>query len=154
MQSRRRRLTAALGACAAVLGLAGCERPTPIVTLYSSGVSLYDDALSYCFEGQDPAREPGTEGACRFDTEGRAPKVLEVRPGEEVVVDVDREIADAGWLVLLNGKPVATADDEHVSRFQPDFNEGVILGVEVRKLADPRDPSRATGIWQFQVVPG
>ena len=46
MQARRRRLTASLGALAAVLALSGCERPTPIVTLYSSGTSLYDEAVT------------------------------------------------------------------------------------------------------------
>ena len=153
MQARSRRLTATLGACAALVGLTACEQPTPAVTLYSSGTSIHDTAVSFCFPGQDLAKEPGTDGACRFDTADRVPKVLGVQPGEEVLVDVDRDIADAGFLVLLNGTPVATGAAEHTARFQPDFNQGTILGVEVRKLADPQDPSRATGIWQFQVVP-
>lgn len=160
MQSRRRRLTAALGACAAVLGLAGCERPTPIVTLYSSGTSLYDYALSYCFEGQDPAREPGTEGACRFDTAGRSAKVLEVRPGEEVLVDVDRELSESGWVVVLRGSQqgqasrLATQEDEHVTHFQPDFTQSPVITVEVQRLERPAEDARPTGIWQFQIVPG
>lgn len=159
MQARRRRLTASLGALAAVLALTGCERPTPIVTLYSSGTSLHDEALSYCFEGQDPTREPGTEGACRFDVEDRRAKVLEVRTDEQVLVDVDREIADAGWVVVLRAgqdrvSRLPVRDDEHVARFTPDFSQTPVITVEVQKLERPEEDARPTGIWQFTIVPG
>ena len=160
MQARRRRPTASLGALAAVLALSGCERPTPIVTLYSSGTSLHDEALSYCFEGQDLTREPGTEGACRFDVEGRTPKVLEVRTDEQVLVDVDREIVEAGWVVVLRGRQagqesrLAIRDDEHVARFTPDFSQSPLITVEVQKLERPAEDARPTGIWQFTIVEG
>ena len=160
MQARRRRLIASLGACAALVGLTGCEKPTPAVTLYSSGTSIHDTALSYCFPGQDPSLVPGTEGSCRFDTEGRVAKVLQVRPGEEVLVDVDRAIADSGWFVVLRGREqgqqsrLATQQDEHVTRFQPDFSQSPLITVEVQKLESTADDARPVGIWQFQIAPG
>ncbi len=160
MQARRRRLIASLGACAALAGLTACEKPTPLVTLYSSGTSINDVALSYCFPGQDPAKEPGTEGSCRFDTEGRMAKVLEVRPGEEVLVDVDREISESGWFVVLRGQQqgqqsrLATQQHEHVTRFQPDFTQSPVITVEIQKLASAAEDARPVGIWQFQVAPG
>lgn len=160
MQARRRRLIASLGACAALVGLTACEKPTPSVTIYSSGTSIHDSALSYCFEGQDLTREPGTEGACRFDTEDRVAKVLEVRPNEEVLVDVDREISESGWLVVLRGSQpgqqsrLAIQQDEHVTRFQPDFSQSPVITVEIQKLERPAEDARPTGIWQFQIVPG
>ena len=159
MQARRRRLIASLGVCAALAGLTACEKPTPLVTLYSSGTSINDEALSYCFPGQDPAREPGTEGACRFDTEGRVAKVLEVRPGEEVLVDVDRELSEAGWVVVLRGQQqgqqsrLAIQQEEHVTRFQPDFSQSPVITVEIQKLERPTEDARPTGIWQFQIAP-
>ena len=159
MQARRRRLVASLGACAALVGLTACEKPTPLVTLYSSGTSLHDAALSYCFPGQDPSREPGTEGSCRFDTEGRVAKVLEVRPGEEVLVDVDRELSESGWVVVLRGQQqgqqsrLAIQHEEHVTRFQPDFSQSPVITVEIQKLESPAEDARPVGIWQFQVVP-
>ena len=159
MQARRRRLAATVAASAALIGLTACERPTPIVTLYSGGTSLYDEAFSYCFPGQDPAKEPGTPGACRFDAD-RQPEVLEVRPGDEVVVDVDREIADSGWYVVLQatvgGQPrssrLATQQD-HVTSFQPVFTQPPTIRVQVHKLEAPRDDAKPVGVWQFTIVP-
>ncbi len=159
MQARRRRLATALGVSAALFGLAACEKPTPIVTLQSGSVSLYDSAFSYCFEGQDPTQEPGAPDACRFDTgENRQPKVLEVRPGDEVLIDVDKSIAESGWFVALRGaggqaSRLAT-QTEHVTRFQPDFSQSPTITVEIRKLASPRDDAQPVGVWQFAVVPG
>ena len=159
MQARRRRLSASLGAIAALALLTACEKPTPLVTIYSSGTSINDEALSYCFPGQDPAREPGTEGACRFDTEGRVAKVLEVRPGEEVLVDVDRELSESGWVVVLRGSQagqqsrLATQQEEHVTRFQPDFTQSPVITVEIQKLEGTAEDARPLGIWQFQIAP-
>lgn len=158
MQARRRRLPAVLCAAVALVGLTACDRPTPLVTLYSGGTSINDRAFSYCFEGQDPKAVPGSEGACRFDTEGRKPKILEVRPGDEVLVDVDKDLADAAWFVALSGagsqsSRLATQADEHVTRFQPDFTQSPTITLEIRKLASPADDAQPVGIWQFVLVP-
>ncbi len=152
-----RRLVAVLGTAAALVGLAGCERPTPLVTLFSGTTSLYDHAWVYCFEGQDPAAEPGTPGACRFDTQDRTQKVLEVEPGDEVLVDVDRDLVHTGWFVALrpregDAQRLAT-QTEHVTRFVPDFNRSATYVLEIRKLENPRDDARPTGLWQFALVP-
>ena len=158
MQARlRRRLGATLTASAALFALTGCQEPTPIVTLYSGGTSLYDEAFSYCFEGQDPGKEPGAEGACRFDAD-RQTKVLAVRPGDEVVVDVDREIADSGWYVVLRGTQATqqtrlATQQEHVTSFQPDFTQSPTITVLVQKLTDTSDTAQSVGVWQFTLVP-
>ncbi len=159
MQARRRRLVAVLGASAALAGLTGCEKPTPLVTLYSGNESINDSAFSFCFEGQDRAKEPGTPGACRYDTgDGRQPKVLTVRPGDEVTVDVDKDLAEAGWFVALRGAQGRSSrlatQSEHVTSFQPDFSESPTITVEVQKLESPRDDAKAVGVWQFVIVPG
>lgn len=155
MQARRR-LAVALAAAAALVGLTGCDKPTPLVSLYSGNTSINDTALSYCFEGQDPAKEPGTEGACRYDT--HTPKVLDVRPGDEVTVDVAKDLADAGWFVALRGannqvSRLAT-QSEHVTSFQPDFSQSPTIVVEVQKLVTPDDNAKSVGVWQFTIVPG
>ena len=156
MQARR--FPALVGASADLFGLTACERPTPLVTLYSGETSINDRAFSYCFEGQDPAKEPGTPGACRFDTEGRTAKVLEVDPGDEVVVDVDRDLAHTGWTVVLRapgGQPSRLAiQDEHVTSFQPDFSRSPQITLEVLKLDRKAEDARAVGVWQFALVPG
>ena len=156
MQARRR-LVAVLGTAAALVGLAACERPTPIVTVFSGTTSLYDHSFVYCFEGQDPAKEPGTPGACRFDTQDRVQKVLEVQPGDEVLVDVDRELVDTGWFVALRpreGEAQRLAiQTEHVTSFVPDFNRSPTYILEIRKLESPRDDAQPTGLWQFALAP-
>lgn len=154
----RRRPAAALGAVAALVLLSGCERPTPLVTLYASGKSINDRAFSFCFEGQDPAAAPGTAGACRYDVGGgRLPELLRVEPGDEVLVDVAKDLADAGWQVVLReagGQASRLATQkEHTTRFQPDFNRSDVITVEVQKLQGTGDGARPVGVWQFTVVP-
>ncbi len=157
MQARR--LTAVLSAAVALVGLTGCQKPTPIVTLYSGHSSTYDTAFSFCFPGQDPGKAPGDGGACRYETGGgRSPKVLTVRPGDEVTVDVDKDLADAGWFVALRGaggqaSRLAT-QSEHVTSFQPDFSQSPTITVEVQKLESARNGAKPLGVWQFAIVPG
>jgi hypothetical protein len=159
MQARRRRLAVALAASAALAGLTGCEKPTPLVTLYSGNETVHDEALSFCFPGQDPAKAPGSEDACRYDTSsGRKLKVLSVRPGDEVTVDVSKDLADAGWFVALRGandqaNRLAT-QSEHVTSFQPDFSQSPTYVVEVQKLERPAEDAKPVGVWRFTIVPG
>jgi hypothetical protein len=157
MQARRRP-AAALALGLALAGLAGCDKPTPIVTLYSGDSSVNDAAFSYCFSGQDPAKQPGTAGACRYATGGgRTPKVLKVRPGDEVTVDVDKDLADKGWFVALRGAGGQTSrlatQSEHVTSFQPDFSQSPTNTVEIQKLASASDNAKPQGVWQFAIVP-
>ena len=156
MQARSRRLAASLGAGVCLLGLTGCQKPTPIVSLYSGGSTIHDASFSYCFPGQDPAKEQGAEGACRFDAD-RAPTRLEVKPGDPVLVDVDKDLADAGWVVALmpegGQRQTLAVMDGHTGTFQPDFNQGARQFVEVRKLESPRTDARVLGLWLFEIVP-
>ncbi len=152
-----RRTLAALAAGAALLGLSACEAPAPIVTLYSGDTSLYDEAFVFCFDGQDPEKGPEEDGACRFDAERQA-TLLQVTPGDEVLVDVDKDLADAAWFVSLTpegGEAVRVTDIEvesHTARVLPDFSQGVRQTLEVRKLAS-EDDDTVTGLWRFTLVP-
>lgn len=151
----------AVAAAAAVVGTAGCglQKPTPIVTLVSGGSSVYAEAARYCFEGQDPAAEMGAPGAC--SVEERAPVVLRVRPGDQVGVDVARELAETGWFVSVT-QPGADQPNRsgvrtgHYFTFQPPFQDNRPLTMEVVSLADP-DPAnttqRPTGTWTFVLAP-
>lgn len=166
MPARPRTSLAALAGCAALLGVAGCgQQPTPIVTVYSGDTSLYSDAAVFCFEGQDPGTEQGTDGACRYDLEA-SPKLLEVQPGDEVLVDVDKDLADAAWFVTLrssenNGAGSSQGEvrvstiqaDSHTTTVQPDFSQGERQILTVRKLAGEREDAEVLGLWTFEVVP-
>lgn len=154
--SARRRIRVSLAVVVALSGLLACDKPTPAVTLYSGPTSINDNAFSFCFDGQDPAVQQGGKDACRYDA-GRPPKVLQVRPGDEVTVDVDKDVADSGWYVALriDGQPASRLATQkgHVVRFQPDFSKATTQLVEVRKLASPRDDAKVVGLWIFAVVP-
>ena len=153
-----RRTLSALAAGSALLGLSACEAPAPIVTLYSGDTSLYDEAFVYCFDDQDPEKEAGADGACRFDAEREA-QVLQVTPGDTVLVDVDKDLADAAWFVSLTpegGEAVRVSDVEvesHTARVLPDFSQGVRQTLEVRKLASEEEGAPVTGLWRYTLVP-
>ena len=161
---RAPRLLAA-GTAAASLMLSGCglEKPSPIVTVVSGGESTHSEATSWCFEGQDPEQEPGSEEGCSFE-ESR-PELIRVQPGEQVGVDVEKTLSDRSWVVVLRpqgggtdqqGQPQEQASpiqDEHYFGFVPQFEGGAPLELQVRSLASDRPDSAVTGVWRFVLAP-
>lgn len=163
MPARPRRLLVALAGGAALIGLSGCgSKPTPIVTLYSGDTALHDDAAVYCFDDQDPSKEKDSDGACRYDLE-RTPELLAVQPGSQILVDVDKDLADAAWFVTLRpaennevGSEVQVSTieaDSHTTRVQPDFGQAPRQVLTVRKLASEDENAAVLGLWTFTVVP-
>jgi hypothetical protein len=143
---RRRRALAVVSAGAAMLGLTGCEAPTPIVTLQSGTAVVKTEASRWCFGGVD--RE------CR---ETPLPVTrLEATPGQRMIVDVDGKIADRGWYVeleVVGGDQTSASDprDEHtLSLVVPP--QPVQLTVRALDGGD-LDRSRQTGSWTFLVTP-
>ena len=157
---RAPRLLAA-GTAAASLLLAGCglEKPSPLVSVVSGSDFEDSEASSYCFEGQDPTKRPGEEGACVF--EERRPPVVRVTPGEQVGVNVARDIAEGAWVVTL--QPVGAegeqqgrsspVQDDHYFSFEPPFQEGAPLELRVRMLESPEPGARTVGLWRFILAP-
>jgi hypothetical protein len=157
---RAPRLLAA-GTAAASLLLSGCglEKPSPLVTVVSGSDFEDSEASSYCFEGQDPAKQPGEEGACAFDE--HQPPVVRVTPGEQVGVNVAQEIAEGAWVVTLQpvgaqgeqqGQASAVQDD-HYFAFSPQFQQGAPLELRVRMLESADPGAETTGIWRFIIAP-
>jgi hypothetical protein len=91
---RARRTAATTTALLATLALAGCDKPTPPVTFYSSGTAVDTRASLWCFELEDPE-------SCRED-ELAVPQ-LPVRNGQ-LSVNVTTEIAERGWYVSAGGQ--------------------------------------------------
>jgi len=159
---RARRLATALSAVAVVAGMTACEKPTPLVSVVSGTSSVDAQAGTYCFEGQDINKPPGTAGACRVAA-GAQPAKLEVRRGKSVGIDVSKMIADKGWRVVLKGSGTpdpatgTRADeqtdvlDEHYFTFTPNVSSN--LQVEVYSLESDAQDAKVTGVWQFELVP-
>jgi Protein of unknown function (DUF2771) len=149
----RTRLAAGLSVAVGLLTLTGCQKPTPIVSLVSGGASVHTDATIYCFEGQSAQQQN-----CRAP-EGRSPTVLEVKVGQQVGIDVDKKLAEAGWVVVLPGDDEDPSNDQasgkqdsHYFAFTPQFESGP-LRVEVRMLDEGRTDAATIGNWQFVLVP-
>jgi hypothetical protein len=145
-----RRLLAASVAGVAVLALAGCQRPAPIVTVVSGTSSTWKEADAYCFPGQSVQ-----QGNCaRRDSHVAK---LEVVPGQRVGVDVSRPVQERGWLVELSspGNQPQSSDVQKSHYFSftaPNTGpQGLRLTV---KAVDPKDPAGTqTGQWSFELVP-
>lgn len=155
--SARRRLLATASAGIALVGLTGCEKPAPIVTIVSGGTSVHKEADLFCFEGQQLQLDE-----CAQRAEGVT--TLEVTPGQQVGVDVDRDIVDRGWYIQL-AQPGAQAGGEQAQRSdlfedQHYFGftapavgpEGVVL--TILSAGDQGEQGPPSGEWTFQLVTG
>lgn len=162
MRAPRLLAAGSAAACLLLTGCSGLEEPSPVVSVVSGGESEHSEATSYCFEGQDPTEEPGSKGGCSF--EESKPKLLTVRPGEQVGVDVSKPLADAAWVVVLRPQGASPDGQQpqeqssgvqtgHYFAFEPGFSGGPIE-LQVRSLADDAPDAQVTGVWRFVLAPG
>ena len=147
----RRRLAATTTAGFALVALTGCEAPAPGVTVVSGGKTARTEASTWCFEGQSPS-----EGNCASRAEDEA--VLEVTPGQQVGIDVDKEVLERGWVLELadasgQGQPqrLEQVQEGHYFAFTaPNAGpEGLLLTVQAVGEA----PDQPSGEWRFRLVP-
>jgi hypothetical protein len=151
MTARRRLLAAAAktaAAAAAVVALTGCERPTPIVTVVSGTQSEWKEADRFCFKA----------GTC-VEREEPLPRI-ELTNGGTVGIDVDKELADGAWGVVVDGLPgqqqrvqLPVQRDTHYLPLRGVSVDGDGAVLTVLQL-DPEDPegSEPLGQWSFQLV--
>ena len=146
----RRRLLAAASATFAVTALTACEKPAPLVTVVSGGTSVYSEAATYCFdEGQ--TLDGGT--CASRETEVRR---IEVRQGERIGIDVDRELVERGWQLEIidpadaeRTQGSSTINDHYFPFTAPGIAPGGMLLLTVRTVGAD---DAATGEWQFELV--
>jgi hypothetical protein len=135
---RRSGVSAAFLCLLAVLSLAtGCTKPPPSVTIQSGAVSLRSEAIQYLLDGKLVGSRTG-------------PKVLTVRPGDVVNISVDRQTAQAGWVVLLAGQkisPILTGGEHHFAFTAPGFGGGPDAALAI--FQQPPNGGQATGSWVF-----
>jgi hypothetical protein len=129
-----------------VLALAGCEKPTPGVTVAAGSSSVHIESTTYCHDGQSAEQANCVEHLDRLG-------IIKVKRGEQVMVDVDKDIAEDGW-VLVDSDANARSDiqDEHYFAFTPDFRNGPVVRLEIRSLDEPADNAQVTGVWKFQLI--
>ncbi|MFE1884094.1 DUF2771 domain-containing protein [Streptomyces diastatochromogenes] len=97
---RRRRAVAAAGAVSAgLLVLSACEKPTPVATITVGRNSVNSEALCY---NDGKALDAQSLAKCAKKAEDI--KSIKVDPDATVRFGVDPKIADAGWILLVNGR--------------------------------------------------
>lgn len=149
----RSRLLAGLTTAVSLVALTGCSKPTPIVSLVSSGHTVHTDATLYCFSGQSIQKRN-----CRTD-ETKTPTVLKVKPGQPVGIDVSRDVQRAGWVVVLpgaNGSQDQSSgrQESHYLAFTPQFTpQSPQVTLDVRMLDHGSESKPTVGLWRFVLVP-
>lgn len=157
-----RPLAVALAVAATLLALGACEKPAPSVTVFSGTTSEHREALCWSFDADraytaadcvvDVASAQSQESV--FEALDEYLATLEVAAGDVVGISVDPEVADAGWSVTLNGRPLhRDLITETYFRFtmppQP-LRRGSVE-MQVRAAAD--DGTSARGFWVFRLIP-
>ena len=138
-------LTAASGALL-LTGLTACQQPTPGITVSSGRHAVHVESTTFCRDGQSAERQDCVEHLRRFAE-------VRVKQGDPVAFDVDKTLAEHGWILVL---PAANQRsdvlDSHHFAYTPDFGSGPILDLEVRSLDHVADDARQTGVWKVRLV--
>ena len=129
---------------AVLLILTGCQQPTPSVTVQSGSRSVHDEATAYVRDGKQ----------VRSSTSA---KVLRVRPGALVGIDVDGGIADSGWQVHITtqtgtGSTTSTQDSATL-RDQHHFSFNVGSSITQIVISESGTGTTPQGLWLFTLQP-
>jgi hypothetical protein len=146
----------ALTGVAALLTLAGCQKPTPGVTLVNAGSSVHSEAVQFCRDGKFLTKVNGNE----CPGTGKAVTVLRARQDDRVGVDVDRALTKTGWYVFDTDSQRSYGFEEtHYTSIVADFTNRPLAGVirlEVRQVdhkpKNNQDLPKVIGQWKFQLV--
>ncbi|WP_261556550.1 hypothetical protein [Frankia tisae] len=132
------RLATITAAIAAVgFGAAGCDRPTPLVTMESGGDFVKTNAAQYLRDGAVVERSV-------------SPPRLSARPGSSLNIDVPTSVADRGYFLSVNNARITeTITDTHYRYLLPNVQATVNLVV----FAAPTGAksTTASGSWPFVV---
>ena len=141
-----RPLATAVAGTLLLVGLTGCQKPTPGVTVSSGKRSVHVEATTYCRDGQSAAQRNCVEHLKRFG-------LVRVKEGDAVAIDVDSSIAKHGWILVdADANARSAVQDEHHFSYTPDFRAGPVIHLEIRSLDRVADDATTTGVWKFQLV--
>jgi hypothetical protein len=143
---RARPLASVAAGALLLLGLAGCEKPTPGVTVSSGTHAVHIESTTFCRNGQTAAKQDCVEHLSRVG-------IIRVKAGNEVAIDVDNSVAKHGWILVdADANARSQVQDEHHFAYTPAFNSGPIVHLEIRSLDRVANDATVTGVWKFQLV--
>ena len=132
---------AVLALVASAFALTACEAPSPYVTLVSGSTVVKSEAAVYCFDAQTVAA-----GDCR--TEKRPIESITLDKSGYVGIDVDKKLADAGWVATINGQQTPVQEGHWLRlNLGQAFNEQGVAQLQIFKV----DGAKQTGVWQFEL---
>ncbi len=120
--------------------LAGCQKPTPGVTVQSGSRVVRASAAVY-------------ERGGKQITGSRGVKVLKVHPGAVVNIDVDQSIADKGWSVHITTGASSSGTVNSPVLHQPHFSFDVGSASSDVVVSQQGSGSTPGGLWAFTLQP-
>ncbi|MFJ7149468.1 DUF2771 domain-containing protein [Streptomyces sp. NPDC100445] len=105
---RRRRAVAAAGAVSAgLLVLSACDKPTPVATITVGRSSVNAEALCY-----NDGKALDAKSLAKCAKKADDVESIKVGQDETVRIGVDPKVADAGWILLVNGRQFTDTSKE------------------------------------------
>ncbi|MFF4039751.1 DUF2771 domain-containing protein [Streptomyces sp. NPDC001816] len=146
---RRRRAVAAAGAVTAgLLVLSACEKPTPVATVTVGRDSVNSEALCY-----NDGKALDAKSLAKCAKNAGDIESIKVDPDQTVRFGVDPKIADAGWILLVNGRQFTDVSKKTYTTIPGSafFNaqygtQGTSNTVSIQMGQQP-----AKGLWSFKL---
>ncbi|MBD9700887.1 hypothetical protein [Streptomyces caniscabiei] len=145
-----RRAAATLGAVSAgLLVLSACDEPTPMATVTIGTDSISSEAACYRTLTAEQAVECAQE---------KPSKSVELPDDETLRIGVDPEVADAGWTLWIDGRPVVNETFDKTYKAFP--NPGLFAtqpgqaapkSLTISVVQQNAEGSKIEGVWNFKL---
>ncbi|WP_225824542.1 DUF2771 family protein [Streptomyces naphthomycinicus] len=146
---RRRRAVAVAGAVSAgLLVLSACDKPSPVATITVGGDSVNSEAL--CYNDGDTLNADSLKDCVKNTGDVKS---IKVGQDETVRIGVDPKIADAGWVVLVNGRQFTDSSKETYRTIPSSAFFNVQYGTqgETNTLTIQMGEKSNKGVWSFKL---
>lgn len=151
------RTAAAIGAAAAVVALAACEKPTPGVSAYSGSNSVRTQALCWAPEEEGSVdAQACAQQVAESVKAGKDVPTLDVTGDATLGISVDPVVADFGWNLTINGTPINSQPitETYYRITYPQPGAGLQLPPEgsLQIVAVGKKANTVRGVWGIRTV--
>ncbi|MFI9806519.1 DUF2771 domain-containing protein [Streptomyces sp. NPDC052301] len=146
---RRRRAVAAAGAVSAgLLVLSACDKPTPVATVTVGRDSVSSEAL--CYNDGDALDAKALTKCVKNVGDSKS---IKVGQDETVRIGVDPKVADAGWVLLVNGQQFTDVSKETYRTIPSSafFNSQYGTQGNTNTLSIRMGDKANKGLWSFKL---
>ncbi|MFJ4920974.1 DUF2771 domain-containing protein [Streptomyces sp. NPDC088725] len=148
---RARRAGVVLGAVSAgLLVLSACDKPTPLATVTVGSDSVNTEAA--CYNDGKPLKDSDAQPCLNK----KATKTIKSASDDTVRIGVDPELADHGWAIFLDGRPIDPDLTKSTYRsedgglfFAPNQTTGQPAPAKQQLSILQVDGQKLAGVWNF-----